>query len=187
MSLVVNQNLMAVNAARGLGNSFASLADSGNRTGNDAGLRQITRAEIKPLDSADAQQPAAAPETETASGAQGASAGASETQASPMAPEQQTGSILNITDAGLGSINMQAQRGMQALNFKTPGNGLAEMLNRPAQSAVKILGNSMTDFSIDVLSPRFSATEPLLNHIPTASTSVDKDVEALRSLFNVNG
>jgi len=103
MALTINPNMMAMGAARGMGHNQDSRNDSSLSTGNDPGLRQIIRAEIKPLDNADAQTSGAAQETGTASGAQGASTVASETQPSPVVPEQQTGSLINTTDRG-GSV-----------------------------------------------------------------------------------
>ncbi len=131
MSLTINHNLMAMNAAREPGSSFASLADPGLSTANGLGVREIIRAEIKPLNSADAQTPATALETGTASAAQGASTGASGTQASPVAPEQQTGSILNTTDLG-GSVrerlsSLQGGSLLQGGNFHLPDTSLPDV------------------------------------------------------------
>jgi len=187
MSLVVNQNLMATNAARGLSNSFASLADSGQMTANDAGLRQITRAEIKSLDSPDMQPAAAAPETATTSGAQAASTGTSETQAAPMAPEQTSGSLLNTTDGGLANILKQPQMGMQSQNIQAQNANVMDMMKSTSQQIGDRLHDPMMDPSLSALSSQWDNPRPLLDTISRNSGNSDSGVEAIRSLFNANG
>lgn len=191
MSLMINHNMMATVADRNLSNSFASLADSGRRsgdnTGDTTGLRQIERAEVIPLDSAGAQPTAAAQETKAASGAQGASAGASETQASPVLPEQTSGSILNTTDGGLASMLTQPRMGMQSQNIQAQNANVMNMMQSTTQPIGDRLNDPMMDSSLSALSPVWANPRPLLDTISRNSGNADSDVEALRSLFNANG
>jgi hypothetical protein len=130
MSLVINSNLMAINATRETSNSFASLASSRQRTANDTDLRQITRAEIKPLNSGETQPMGESQEAGIVSGAQGDSTATNETQTEPMALERQTGTLLNTTDrlsefakAGLDSSRADRHRLLNTSDAGAGGSG----------------------------------------------------------------
>ncbi|MDP3426399.1 MAG: hypothetical protein Q8S17_03355, partial [Humidesulfovibrio sp.] len=93
---------------------------------------------------------------------------------------------LNTNDTDLRSIRSQGPMVARSLNFQTQGNSVMEMLSSSPQPVVKSFEDPMDGASNITMSPRFNATEPLLNHIPTAMNSVDPKVEAIRSLFNAN-
>ena len=174
MSLTINHNLIATNAAREPGNGFASLADSGFSAANGLGMREIIRAEIKPLDSAEAQTPAAAPE-------------ASAAQAAASAPEQQTGSILNTTDMGSHrGVLGRLQNSVQPLNSQAQSGNVRKMMRSAPQTIGDRLYDPMMDLSIE-LSPQLSRREPMLKSPRMIYGVADKAVEAILSLFNVNG
>lgn len=187
MSLVINQNMMALNAARNLSNSIQGPMRVQTNRDDAAGLavREIQRAEIKSLDSPDAQPTAAAPET--APEAQGAAAGSSAAQAAPKLSEELRGQLLDTTDTGLGMAPSRAQMDMKIQNIQAQNANVMGMMNSTAQPIGNRLRDPMMDPSLTALSPQWSRTEPLLN-APSGNTGTqDQGVEALRSLFKVTG
>lgn len=121
MAAPITPNSRTMGPPRDL-SSFSRIASIPTRrptahsTPADPELRQITRAEIKPLENADAQTTGAAQETGTTSGAQGASVGTSETSApsaqttpavtssEALSPVESAGSTATPMDTGTGSL-----------------------------------------------------------------------------------
>ncbi len=192
MALTINPNMMAAGAAPSLdathqsrtsvvqqlspGPGSADAAGAGNM-----GLRQIIRAEIRPLGSADAQTPAA--DAGAAPDAQGA-AGTNGTQAAPMAPERQTGAIVNIAD-NLAAATRSGLSALQGGSFRIPDLSPTTDVS----SRLRDMGLS-NDLSLesDVASRANEArVGTMIRHGQDMINSVARNAEMVTSLFKGTG